>query len=155
MPNSKGHISAKHAPNSLPEPSLKSLCLFLSCCVEITLVSGFFMAQVESIYRCFLAVSASGIWARHESKAKQRGQRLIPKPRVFLISCGWKSIFQLYNTTEDNMCKFLYSTEETRRIRSLTSHYRHLVFKRYPLYCAGSNVSNFWRCVRIHPNNLL
>jgi len=127
MQNSKGHISAKHEPNSLPKISLKSLFLFLSFCVEIILVSGFFVAQAHSIYHCF----GSGMWARHDLEAKHSGQRLIPKPRVFLISWGWK-IYSCCNSnnntednniTEENMCKFLYSTEE---IRSLTSHCRHL-----------------------------
>ena len=45
MQNSKGHISAKHAPNSLTKISLKSLFLRLSFCVEINVVSEFFVAQ--------------------------------------------------------------------------------------------------------------
>ena len=84
MQNSKGHISAKHAPNSLQKTSLKSLFFRLSLCVDITLVSGFFVAQADSIYRCF----DRGIWTRRKSEGKHSGQRLIPKPRGFLISCG-------------------------------------------------------------------
>ena len=45
MQNSKGHISGKRAPNSLPKTCLKSLYIRLSFCVEIILVSGFFVAQ--------------------------------------------------------------------------------------------------------------
>ena len=96
--------------------NLKSLFLRLSFCVEIILVSGFFVAQADSIYHCF----GSGIWARHEPEAKRSGQRLIPKPRVFFISCESKiysccnsnNTTEDNNTTEKNMCKFLYSTEE-------------------------------------------
>ena len=125
MQNSKGHISAKHAPNSLPKTSLKSLFLRLSFCVEIILVSGFFVAQAHSIYHCF----GSGIWARHDPEAKHSGQRLIPKPRVFLISCGWKiysccnsnNTTEDNNTTEENMCKFLYSTEEFALLRVIAA----------------------------------
>ena len=116
MQNSKGHISAKHAPNSLPKTSLKSLFLRLSFCVEIILVSGFFGAQADSIYHCF----GSGIWARHEPEPKHSRQQLIPKPRDFLISCGWKiypccnsnNSTEGNNATGQNMCKLLYSTEE-------------------------------------------
>ena len=62
--------------------NLKSLFLRLSFCVKIILVSGFFVAQADSIYHCF----GSGIWARHEPEAKHSGQRLIPKPRGFFLS---------------------------------------------------------------------
>ena len=88
MQNSKGHISAKHAPNSLPKTSLKSLFLCLSCCVEVVLVRWFFGAQADSIYHSF----GNGIWACHEPEPKHSGHQLIPKPRVFLISWGWKYI---------------------------------------------------------------
>ena len=125
MQNSKGHISAKHAPNSLPKTSLKSLFIRLSFCVEIILVSGFFVAQADSIYCSF----SSGIWARHEPEAKHSGQRLIPKPRGFLSSCGWKiysscnsnNTTEDNNTTEENMCKFLYSTEEFALLRVIAA----------------------------------
>ena len=125
MQNSKGHISAKHEPNSLPKTSLKSSFLFLSFCIEIILVSGFFVAQAHSIYHCF----GSGIWARHDPEAKHSEQRLIPKPPGFLISCGWK-IYPCCNsnnttednsTTEENMCKFLYSTEEFALLRVIAA----------------------------------
>ena len=130
MQNSKGHISAKHAPNSLPKTTLKSLFLCLSFCFCFILVSGFFVAKADSIYHelpsyldliyhCF----GSGIWARHEPKVKHSGQRLIPKLRSFLISCGWKiySCCNSNNTTEDNMCKFLYSTEEFALLRVIAA----------------------------------
>lgn len=128
MQNSKGHISAKYAPNSLPKTSLKTLLLFLSFCLEIILVSGFFVAQAHSIYHCF----GSGIWARHDPEAKHTGQRLMPEQQFFLISCVWK-IHYCYNnnnnnnttednnTTEENMCKFLYSTEEFALLRVIAA----------------------------------
>ena len=117
MQNSKGHISAKHAPNSLPKTSLKSLFLCLSCCVEVVLVRWFFGAQADSIYHSF----GNGIWACHEPEPKHSGHQLIPKPRGFLISWGWKiysccnsnskNSTEDNNTTEENMCKFQYSTK--------------------------------------------
>jgi len=125
MQNSKGHSSAKHAPNLLPKTSLKSLFLRLSFCLEIIFASGFFVAQADSIYCCF----GSGIWARHEPEAKHSRQHLIPKLQGFLISCGWKIyscctfgfLAVLYNTTEDNMCKFQYSTEEFALFRVIAT----------------------------------
>ena len=125
MQNSKGHISAKHAPNSFPKTSLKSLFLRLSFSVEIILVSGYFVAQADSIYHYF----GSGIWARREPEAKHSGQWWIPKPRGFLISCGWKiysccnsnNTTEDKNTTEDNKCKFLYSTEEFALLRVIAA----------------------------------
>lgn len=146
MSNSKRHISAKHAPNSLSKPSLKSLFLLLSFYVEIILVSSFLMgisrAYAELIYRCF----GSRIWARLEYS----GQRLIPalcrKQRVFLISCGWKIYF--WSTVSDYFTRW-EQLKEKLQLEDLHSHYRHLVFERHPLYCAGSNVRNFWRCVKV------
>ena len=125
MQNSKGYISAKYAPNSLPKTSLKSLFLCLSFCIEIILFSGFFVAQADSINHCF----GNGIWARHEPEPKHSGHQLIPKPRVFLISCGWKihsccnsnNSTEDNNATEDNMCKFLYSTKEFALLRVIAA----------------------------------
>ena len=125
MQNSKGHISAKHAPNPLPKTSLKSLFLRLCFCVEIILVSGFFGAHADSTYHCF----GNGIWARHEPEPKHSGPQLIPKPRDYLISCGWKiysccnrnNSTEDNNTKEENMCKFLYSTEEFALLRVIAA----------------------------------
>ena len=112
MQNSKGHISAIFE-------KLVSFPFFL--CRNHFGQWVFFVAQAHSIYHCL----GSGIWARHDPEAKHSGQRLIPKPRVFLISCGWKiySCCNSKNTTEDNnptkenMCKFQYCTEEFAILR--------------------------------------
>ena len=64
-------------------------------------------------------MSPSWAWSKAERTAANT------KPRGFLISCGWK-IYSCCNSnntaednnfTKDNMCKFLYSTEEFALLR--------------------------------------
>ena len=88
------------------------------------------VAQADSIHRCF----SSGFLARHEPEAKQRRQRLISKLRGFLISCGWKiySCCKSNNTTEDNICQCLYSTEEFALLRVIAA----LLFSK-DILCTG------------------
>ena len=70
-------------------------------------------------------------WNMSPSWAWSKAQRTAAntKPRGFLISCGWKiySCCNSNNTTEDNnftkdnMCKFLYSTEELALLRVIAA----------------------------------
>ena len=107
MQISKGHISAKHV------------------CLEIIFVSGFLVAQAHSICHCF----GSGIWACHYWSKAQWTAVNTQKPRFFLISYGWK-IYSCCNSnistednniTENNMCKFLYFTEEFALLRVIAA----------------------------------